>query len=139
MNNLQQLKESGFIDKIVSMVDRGSEETRKPKFQKKGSYLDKIAKKIEERHNSHKATLVKKQESLDATQTQFLEVLSKDFNEDDLNIIKSNLISDSALMKEYKNRPMLKEGVSGKLYPKNQFAFNVKYPARGFRDIKRSR
>lgn len=69
------------------------------------------------------------------TELRFINAVSKDMTEDEIEQLKTKIEEDESVMKNYQNRTMLKDSVTGKLLPKSSFAIDINYPARGFRAI----
>jgi LPS O-antigen subunit length determinant protein (WzzB/FepE family) len=117
----------GKISKIVNLVnaDLGKKDNQTQVEERTGlsSSKDDYRTQVEERYG------------LSKEETKFVKAVSDDMTDDEVEQLKAKISEDDSVIKNYRNRSMLKDAKSGKLLPKSNFAVDVNYPARGFRAI----
>ncbi|MEP1488608.1 MAG: hypothetical protein ABJK28_09290 [Algibacter sp.] len=75
------------------------------------------------------------EEKLTEQQMRFVKAVSGDMNEEEIQALKRKVGKDGTVIRNYKKRNMLKDPSTGEMKPKEDFAIDVDYPARGFRAI----
>jgi len=80
-------------------------------------------------------TKIEERYGLSEEETKFVKAVSDDMTDDEVEQLKTKISKDNSVIKNYRNRSMLKDINSGKLLPKSDFAIDINFPARGFRAI----
>ena len=82
-----------------------------------------------------KPTIKLKEDELTEQQMRFVKAVSGDMNEEEIQALKRKVGKDGMVIRNYQKRNMLKDPSTGEIKPKEDFAIDVNYPARGFRAI----
>lgn len=120
--NTRQIKGVNLIEKITNILNmtKGIKQVEKPsrdKFRNEDADIDP-------------------NKQLSQNQLKFVESVSDDMTEEEIQDLKQKIIEDPSVIDSYQSRNLLKDVSSGQLKSKSEFAVDINFPARGFRAIK---